>query len=183
MPLKPAASRLYLRPVSADDEDTLHALFCMPDVYRYLADGAPPPLTATRAWMAASAKDFAAHGYGLWLLLDAGELIGCVRLSTPAAEDWVDGNTAELTYVLRPDQWGTGLATRMSESVIAHVFDAGRITRIIAGADGPNHASVAVMKRLSMTFARTATYPLGQGVEYLLRAQDASFQREPIPFA
>ena len=68
----------------------------------------------------------------------------------------------------------------MTESILAHVFAAGRIQRIIASADGPNHASVAVMKRLGMTFVRTAMYPLGEGVEYLLHRGDALLQRQRI---
>lgn len=178
----PLTDPLYLRPACAADADALHRLFCLPDVYRYLADGAPPPRSATESWLTASATDFASRGWGLWLLCDDSHgIAGCVRLSTPASEDWIDDATAELTYVVHPDRWGSGLATRMSETVIAQVFATGRVRRIIAGADGPNHASVAVMKRLGMRFARTATYPLGEGVEYVLHRADAAFKGEPIP--
>ncbi len=177
----PLTEGLHLRPARAADADALHRLFCLPDVYRFLADGAPPPCSVTRAWLTASEEDFAARGYGLWLLWDDNDIVGCVRLSTPASEDWRDGATAELTYVVHPNRWGRGLARRMSETVITHVFGAGRMTRIVASADGPNHASIAVMTRLGMTFARNAMFPLGEGVEYVLQRGDAVFEGEPIP--
>jgi ribosomal-protein-alanine N-acetyltransferase len=174
------ADDLYLRRARVDDAAALNALFAMPDVYHYLADGAPPPRSATAAWLDASAHDFATRGFGLWLLFTAAnELVGCVRVATPIAADLADPLTAELTYVVHPHHWRRKLATRMSVTVLTIAFEEGQMTRIVAGADAPNHASIAVMQRLGMTFLRHATYPAGPGVEYFIDRD--RFARAALP--
>ncbi len=160
-----------LTPVRTGDTDALHTLLCVPEVYKYLADGAPPPRAVTEQWLAKSAADFAGHGVGLWLLRAGDDLAGCVLLEVLEEE-----SQAELTYVLHPDHWGKGLATRMAWTVIQHAFDQG-LDAVIAGADAPNTASLAVMKRLGMTFHRTVQYPAGEGSEYILRRSDP----RPVP--
>ena len=89
---------------------------------------------------------------------------------------------SELTYVLDPSVWGRGLATRMARAAIARAFERGAES-VLAGADGPNVASVDVMKRLGMRFLRTVEFPSGPGVEYVLArtAFDAS-DDAPISF-
>lgn len=75
--------------------------------------------------------------------------------------------------------WGMGLATRMSWTVMQFAFSRGSIDRIIAGADGPNTASLAVMQRLGMTFLQSVQYPAGLGAEYIFRRTDPA--PSPIP--
>ena len=150
------------------DEARLHRLLSEPAVYQFLADGAPPPPAATRAWLTASATDFELFGVGLWLLLApgreaSGPLAGACRLSD------IESGSVELTYLLHPDYWGRGLATRMAHTVIAEAFARG-LTRVWAGADVPNGRSVAVMQRLGLTFERRVNYPAGPGVEHALHA-------------
>ena len=181
-----------LTPAAAPDLAALHDLLCVPQVYRYQAEGAPPPPLVTQAWLDKSAEDFERHQVGLWLLHKKGsepflaDLAGCVRLDVM---DTLPGEAApgphpaaELTYVLHPDHWGQGLATRMAWTVMAHAFNRG-IDAILAGADGPNTASLAVMKRLDMQFYRTVSYPAGEGVEYLLRAGDPTPTSAPAPLS
>jgi RimJ/RimL family protein N-acetyltransferase len=171
-----SADGWLLRPVTDADGDRLHALLTVPEVYRYLADGEPPPREIVDAWIARSHADFAAAGVGLWLLEDgAGELAGCVRLEVTGP------TTAELIYALHPRRWGSGLATRMSWTVMRLALDDGALDDIVAGADEPNVASIAVMRRLGMSHARAVQYPLGAGVEYRFRRGDAPPAPTPAP--
>ena len=105
-------------------------------------------------------------GGGVWVLSDGADphLGGLVRLSSD------DKGELELTYLLHPDLWGLGLATRMSHAAMMRAFEAGRVSTIWAGADVPNAASIAVMKRLGMRFRREVQYPMGAGVEYEIQA-------------
>lgn len=172
--------RWILRPAVDADAPALHELFAIPEVYRWLADGVPPPRRVLDDWIARSDADFATHGVGLWLLQDGAEsLDGCVLLQVtgPAA--------AELIYALHPRRWRRGLATRMGWTVMQAALAGGRIDEIVAGADEPNVASIAVMRRLGMTYSRAVEYPLGPGVEYRLRRGDAAPVPLPalIPFA
>jgi RimJ/RimL family protein N-acetyltransferase len=75
--------------------------------------------------------------------------------------------------MLDPEYWGQGLAVRMSWTAITQVFLSPQIDSVVAGADRPNIASFAVMKRLGMQFRRNVKYPLGCGVEYVIYRNDA----------
>jgi RimJ/RimL family protein N-acetyltransferase len=60
----------------------------------------------------------------------------------------------------------------MAWTVITHAFRSPRIDAVIAGADLPNTASYAVMRRLGMRFHKAVQYPLGAGEEYVLYRDD-----------
>lgn len=173
------SSTFLLRPATAQDIDALHHLFSLPDVYRFLADGAAPPRSISEDWVEVSVRDFAHHGIGLWLLMDGDRLAGAVRM-----EIRPEPRTAELSYLLHPDYWGRGLATEMSWSAIRRVFE-GPFDQVIAGVDGPNKGSAAVAQRLGMRLFKDVDYPTGPGKEYALKKSDPSPQPEPalIPFS
>jgi ribosomal-protein-alanine N-acetyltransferase len=158
------ANGWYLRRATAQDADEIHALMCVPEVYRYLADGAAPPRSIVEQWIEHSEAQSSASGLGLWLLKRDATLGGCVLL-----EMRMEPRSAELTYLLHPQFWGKGLATRMSWAVIQRAFDSDSVDQVLAGADTPNTASLAVMRRLGMTYLRTVQYPAGPGVEYVYR--------------
>jgi hypothetical protein len=65
----------------------------------------------------------------------------------------------------------------MAWSAIEGAFESGQADAVIAGADSPNTASLALMRRLGMQFHRNVTYPLGSGAEYILHRDCAG----PIP--
>ena len=141
----------------------------LPPVYRFLCDDEPPPAEAIAAWIEESLTSRCAY-HGLWLLEDEGDaLAGCVRM-----EPVEDGSaSAELTYVLHPERWGRGTATRMAATAIAFAFGRGA-SAVLAGADAPNEASFRVMERLGMEPLRTVAYPAGPGEERILRRGDAA---------
>jgi ribosomal-protein-alanine N-acetyltransferase len=163
----------YLRHVADADTNALYDLMCIPAVYRYLADNVVPPRSVLEHWIVRSHHDFKEQDIGLWVLENrANQLAGCVRLEAQLAS-----RSAELTYVLHPQFWGLGLATRMSWSVMQLAFARSDIDQIIAGADDPNTASFAVMHRLGMTLWRHVEYPAGPGREYIFRRTDPA----PMP--
>ena len=153
----------YLRHVSLDvEEEEIHELLCVPQVYAYLADGVEPSLSITQEWIRESAHDFGEFGGGLWALESSRgrEILGLTRLSD------FDGSEMQLTYLLHPSLWGQGYATRMAYTAMHRVFAAGSGRAIWAGADVANEASVAVLRKLGMVFRRDVDYPAGPGVEY-----------------
>ena len=159
--------QIYLRLVSLEvEEEEVHELLCVPEVYRYLADDVEPPLSITREWIQQSAGDFHRFGGGLWALecSEGHRILGLARLS-----DFED-NEAQLTYLLHPRTWGQGLATRMAHTAMSRVFSTGDVSSIWAGADLANEASVAVMRKLGMKFRRDVEYPCGPGIEYEMTA-------------
>ena len=165
----------HLRRVQPGDEAEVHRLLCVPEVYEYLADGVEPPLSITSSWIESAPADLAGYGGGLWALTGPHDkrITGLVRLAPDS------NGELELTYILHPRIWGQGLATRMAHAAMHHAFDAGGTSAIWAGADVPNTASIAVMKRLGMEFRRDVEYPAGAGVEYVMEA--TAFRPDRIP--
>lgn len=160
-------------------ETQIHQLFCVPQVYEFLADGAEPPPSVAADWLAGAGADARNHGGGLWVLQDGSpaSVVGLARLAGD------EKGELELTYMLHPSLWGKGLATRMAHTVMAAAFKAGRADTIWAGADAPNTASIAVMERLGMRFRRDVEYPMGKGVEYTMqrnRFRPDSFETLPM---
>ena len=165
-----------LRLATAKDLDGLHALGCKPQVYRYLFDAAPPSRQFIADRIAQSIVDQNRTGLGMWLLLQDGSALcaGCVELrSYPAPR------CAELTYLLDPVHWGRGLGMRMAWTAITQAFMSAQIDTVIAGADRPNAASFAVMRRLGMRFHKAVRYPLGDGAEYVLHREDTGPKPPP----
>lgn len=72
------------------------------------------------------------------------ELIGF--LNDVAVED----GRIELGYVITPEYWGNGYATRTLRGAIRDLFDRG-YREVVAGAFEENHASIRVMVKSGMT--------------------------------
>ena len=162
-----------LRPADLNDIDGLHALESSPLVYRYLFDGVPPDKEFLMRRVAESVANAGETGLGMWFLENIStRYAGCVEL-----RPYPSSRSAELIYLLNPRYWGQGLALRMAWTAITHAFSSSQLDSVIAGADLPNTASIAVMRRLGMRFHKDVQYPLGAGAEYVLHRDDVG----PIP--
>lgn len=163
----------HLRSATWDDIDGLHDLASKPPVYRYLFDGVAPARELIARRLAEGIAGAAGTGQGVWLLEGcASRYAGCVEL-----RPYPSPRSSELTYLLDPAHWGRGLAVRMAWTAIAQAFLSHEINSVIAGADLPNTASFAVMRRLGMRLHKAVQYPLGDGAEYVLHRGDPS----PMP--
>jgi RimJ/RimL family protein N-acetyltransferase len=67
----------------------------------------------------------------------------------------------------------------MAWTAITYAFLSSQIDSVIAGTDLPNTASLAVMRRLGMRFHKYVHYPLGAGVEYVIKRDDIGPRPKP----
>jgi RimJ/RimL family protein N-acetyltransferase len=168
----------HLRSASLADVDGVYRLTSEPLVYRYLFDGVAPGRHSIAQGITQATRDAAVTGLGLWILACPRVAYGgCVQLRPD-----ISAKSAELVYLLHPEQWGRGLATRMAWTAICCAFRQGS-DRILAGSDCPNGASLAVMRRLGMRLHREVGYPLGKGVEYVLDRGDPGPRPPPALLA
>ena len=141
--------RLELRPIDPADRLALHALWTEPAVRRYLWDDRVIELATVDEVIERSATSFAAEGFGLFALREAGRsaLIGVAGIYPlqPSGEP-------ELLYSLATLSWGRGLAREASRAVIADAFERLGFARVLARTDTPNLASIEVMRRLGMKY-------------------------------
>ena len=158
--------RLRLHPFAHGDVDVLHAQWTDPDVRRYLWDGRVIGRDEVAAVVDESIATFESQGIGFWTVAvrTAPDVVGFAGLRTMP-----DSSDVELYYGLLPGSWGRGFATEASIVVVRHGFDVAGLPAIWVRTDGPNLASVAVMKRLGARYARTDPIgAFGSTVVYLL---------------
>ena len=142
--MKIRSDRLTLIPFRPEHVDDLHALWTDPDVRRFLWDDEIISLDLAAEVVESSEESFRQHGFGMWALFLSGadDLAGFAGL-----RHFGDEGEVELLYGLHPARWGRGLAVEASRAVLDHGFGLG-LTKIFAGADPPNVASLQVMDRL-----------------------------------
>src|SRR5215207_5841805 len=141
--------RLVLRPLSADEADSLHRISNEPNVRLYLWDD--------ELISEATIKSFIALSDGMFLK----EKIGLFGVRMRGSEDLLGfggfvrlGGMAEpeLCYELTQKAWGRGLATEAARACVRYAFDEAGMERVIAGADTPNTASLRVIEKLGMKY-------------------------------
>ena len=161
--------RLLLRPVTASDYAALQAHWAAPDVRRFLFDGAMLSPAEIREAIEDSTRDFAAAGYGLWLIQeqDRTDLTGTAGLRL------LDDLGLEIFYSLAPGSWGKGYATEAARAVVDHALGPLGLPEVLAEVDAGNTASVAVVERLGMTAFDVVPGPLGPMTRYRRTAKSS----------
>lgn len=156
--------RLVLHPVAMADHAALLTHWTGPLVRRHLLGDRTVSAVQVAEIIAASERDFAAEGYGLWALrparwdagIDAaggaapgGPLVGVAGLSHhdgPLGH----GSDVEILYSLEPDHWGRGLAAEASRAVLDYAFGVVGVRRVTAEIDTANPASAELALQLGM---------------------------------
>lgn len=143
--------RLILTPVCQSDAEQLQQLWAQPLVRQYLCDGLILPLSQIQEMIAHSIAAFSENRYGLWMakLKNQAAIIGF-----SGYWPFFEPPEVQLIYGLAPEHWGQGLATEMARALLTYGFETYQMSVIRASANLPNAASVAVMKRLGMTFEK-----------------------------
>jgi [ribosomal protein S5]-alanine N-acetyltransferase len=141
--------RLLLEPVTALDLTALVVHWTQPDVRRFLFDGTVLSTDEIRTVIAESRRDFAAAGYGFWIIRELnggdGSLGGTVGLRK------LEELGPEIVYSLAPGLWGKGYATEAARAVVDHALGTLGLPEVLAEVDNGNTASAAVIKRLGLT--------------------------------
>jgi ribosomal-protein-alanine N-acetyltransferase len=162
MPHVLVTERLVLRPAAVADHAILLTHWGAPDVRRFLFDSAMlSPAEVTEA-IADSTRNFAAAGYGLWLIHEKNgtDLVGSVGLRP------LDDLELEIFYSLMPGCWGKGYATEAARAVVENALGPLGLPEVLAEVDEGNTASVAVVKRLGMTQYDVVPGALGPMARY-----------------
>jgi len=138
--------RLELRPSELRDLPAVHALWTDADVRRFLFDDREIASSEAEDFLKASVRNFAEHGYGIWLVFEKArpDLAGFAGLLRG------ENGAANLVYGIHPELTGRGYATEAARAVLRHAFANIGLTRIAADVDEPNVASIRVLEKLGM---------------------------------
>lgn len=143
--------RLILRHQILEDLDNLWALYCNPNITRYIPD-APHSRAEAQEEL-----EWHMHGHpknqdlGLWATIhkETGKFIGRCGLLP-----WtIDGQSeVEVAYTIAQEYWGQGLATEAAQAILQYGFEKLNLTRLICLIDLDNIASQSVAEKIGMTF-------------------------------
>ena len=166
-----------MRPVTADDHPALLAHWTQPDVRRFLFDGAALSSAEVAETIEESTGDFAAHGYGIWLIelgprTGSGTGSGTGLVGTAGLRPLQESGL-EIFYSLAPGAWGHGYATEAARAVMEHGLGPLGLPEVLAEVDEGNAASAAVVKRLGMAAYDVVPGVLGPMTLYRIAAATA----------
>lgn len=143
--------RLILRHLQPGDLDHLYALYCDPDVRRYIPDA---PLTYEEA---REELEWFLNGHprhpelGLWgtIYKETGTFIGRCGLLP-----WTINGQAEVevAYLLAKEHWGRGLGTEVARAIAGYAFEKLQLSRLICLIEPDNQASIKVARNIGMSF-------------------------------
>ena len=127
------------------DLDAMAGLLADPDVMRYYP---PKSREQAAAWIAWNQRNYAEHGYGLWIIeTHAGDFVGDCGLT------WqdVDGlSKLEVGYHVTPAWQGQGVATEAAAACRDFVIEHLEARELIAIIHPDNRASQRVAEKIGM---------------------------------
>lgn len=164
MSTAPAPSaRLRFREMRPGDLDSVAALLGDPAVMAHYP--APKTRDQAAAWIDWNLRNYAEHGFGLWVVeTSAGEFVGDTGLTMQPTDH---GRVLEVGYHVVPRLQGRGYATEAAAASRDHARDvlhAPRLSALIAPANIP---SQRVAEHLGMTrLAALRSGTLHYGIEF-----------------
>lgn len=146
-------ARAHLRPVTAVDIDDLVHLDRDPEVMRFVSGGAPTPRAVIEDWVVPRAQaERRLYGTGTWVITDPADsaFLGWISLRAPRHSSRTE---VELSYRLRRNVWGRGLATEAAAALMDFAFEHLETERVFASTMARNLPSRRVMEKIGMSLS------------------------------
>jgi [ribosomal protein S5]-alanine N-acetyltransferase len=167
--------RLMLRKFDEGDVEALFGFRGDPEVMRFSVAGLETREDIQTKYLPSCIRRYSRDGFGQWAVIrrSDGRCIGecgiCVQV--------VDGiREYEISYRLRRDCWGLGLATEAARACLDYGFKEARLTRLISIIEAENVASIRVAEKMGMSLEKRATFhrvsALIYGVTHATYGQD-----------
>jgi ribosomal-protein-alanine N-acetyltransferase len=157
--------RLILRHQVIQDLDDLWALYCDPEITKYIPD-APRSREEAKEEL-----EWHRNGHprfpelGLWATIhkETGKFIGRCGLLP-----WmIDGqNEVEVAYTIAREYWGQGLGTEAAQAILHYGFERLKLNRLICLIDEENIASQKVAEKIGMKFEKEGRDEVGLFLVY-----------------
>jgi RimJ/RimL family protein N-acetyltransferase len=153
-------NRLILRHLQLEDMDDIFALYCDPEVIKYIPD-APETYAQARKEL-----EWFQNGHprdprlGLWATIHkkTDRFIGRCGLLPWIIDDIPE---IEVAYALSKEFWGQGLGTEIAQGLLKYGFENLGLKRLICLIDQENLASIKVATKIGMTFEKEGQDEIG----------------------
>jgi RimJ/RimL family protein N-acetyltransferase len=152
--------RLLLRHQVLADLDDLWALYCNPNITKYIPDA---PRSRADAQLE---LEWHMHGHpkhpelGLWATIhkETGKFIGRCGLLPWTIEGRYD---VEVAYTIAEEYWGQGLGSEAAKAILQYGFEKLNLSRLICIIDPDNNASQNVAIKIGMSYEKETQDELG----------------------
>src|SRR5512140_580531 len=141
--------RIMLRQQVIEDLDDLWALYCDPEVTKYIPD-APRTREQAREELEWFLQGHPCHPeLGLWatILKENGKFIGRCGLLPWTIEGQEE---VEVAYAIAREYWGQGLASEIARAIEQYAFETLSLRRLICLIEPENAASQKVAEKIGM---------------------------------
>lgn len=167
--------RLALREFSPSDAENMYRLNLDPDVIKYTGDPAFRNVAEAHSFLE-NYDQYRKYGFGRWAVIDKsnGGFLGWCGLK----HDPLIGET-DIGFRFFKVFWNRGFATESAQACIAYGFDRLNMQTIVGRAMKENTASIKVLEKLGMRFAREFDFYRGHGgVVYQIDKSDFKTRHE-----
>jgi len=165
--------RLRFRHQVITDLDDLWALYCNPNITKYIPD-APRSREEAKEELEWFMNGHPRHPeLGLWATIDkdTDKFIGRCGLLP-----WeIDGkNEVEVAYTIAEEYWGQGLGTDAAQAILQYGFESLNLSRLICLIDPENIASQRVAEKIGMAFEREGRDKMGSFLIYSINKHETA---------
>lgn len=158
--------RLYLRPLTKDDTESLAKMYADIEVMRFIGEGR----TFNRAQAEKSIERWneyeAQKGYCNWAIVRKEDN---VYIGNCGFSRLPDDSDIEIAYLLDEPYWGKGYASEISKATLEYGFDKLNMNRIVALVYPQNSPSIRVIEKMGMKYEKEAEF---WGVKLLMFAKE-----------
>ena len=150
LPMNIKTKRLFLKEITWEDLEDIHAFHSIPEVDEYNTLGKPENLDVTIGVIRGAIEDQESEARKeiQWTisLLQKDVFVGLCGMKI--SQDRF--RMGEIYYKLAPEFWGKGYATEVGKALIKFGFEEMNLHRIDAGAHIENVASIRVLEKIGM---------------------------------
>lgn len=150
-------SRLILRKFNESDVDALLGFRGDPEVMRFSITGPDTREDIRTKYLPSCLRRYARDGLGQWAVVrkSDGRCVGECGICVQE----VDGEKEfEISYRMRRDDWGNGLATEAARACRDYGFTQAGLHRLISIIESENAASIRVAEKMGMILEKKATF-------------------------
>jgi RimJ/RimL family protein N-acetyltransferase len=156
-PIVCQTARLLLRPFHDSDVDALLAFRGDAEVMRFSLTGPETRADIHTKFLPSCLRRYARDGLGQWAVVRRSDGIMVGECGICAQQ--VDGEKEfEISYRLRRDCWGNGLATEAARACRDYGFQQAGLRRLISIIESENTASIRVAEKMGMTMEKSASF-------------------------
>ena len=172
-------SRLILRKFNESDVDPLLGFRGDPEVMRFSISGPETREDIQTKYLPSCLRRYSRDGLGQWAVVRKIDGI-CVGECGICVQEVADDRVFEISYRMRRDCWGTGLATEAARACRDYGFKKAGLHRLISIIESENAASIRVAEKMGMTLEKRASF---HGISVLIYSVANALTRtaEPSP--